>query len=140
MRTHIDLNRANFPDNLPEFITADRRLAPRYAVSLPVRVMAIGGRKLNSNGQTQDIGACGIRFIVPAQLPVGDPIEYAVTLPVYCLAARIRGVGKVLRCDPIKTGNGEAFEVAASMEQHVLIPQKGIDTLSADVESLSRTL
>jgi hypothetical protein len=62
---------------------SERRRETRYRIELPLRLCwkAIGGEAREARSMTVDISRSGIQFIVPDQLPTGQPVELEVTVP-----------------------------------------------------------
>lgn len=80
----------------------EQRKNQRFELRLPFEITRPGpdGRV---TGETRNVSSCGVLFTSPAQVPVGESIEYLITLPKGPGTrgnVRIRCVGKVLREDP----------------------------------------
>ena len=107
--------------------TEEQRRAQRCSVRLPLRIIAADGRAVNCIGQTRDMGAGGVRFIVPAELPPGTVIDYVVTLSTYSPAAHIRCTGEVLRCAESVEAPNPSYELAATMRRYNFVPQAQVE-------------
>lgn len=90
------------------------RRSPRHIITLPLRVASVDGLPAVSVGETRDIGAGGVGFVVPLELPVGKSIAYEITLSTCGAGARIRCAGTILRCER----RGEAWKIAATMARY----------------------
>jgi len=109
----------------------EKRTTPGFKISLAVQIVAIdnqpvswnGQIPVNWDGQTKDIGAGGVRFVSPRALPVGNTVDYVVTLSDNDPPARVYCVGRVLRCE--KKEN--AWETAATMNRYVFIRPGALD-------------
>ena len=104
---------------VPKDANAEKRSAQRHKLSLPMRIVAVGGDAVDWIGETRDIGAGGVRFVMPFQLLAGTRVEYIVTLSSYHPAAEIRCAGSILRCAKRGAGrNGESWEAAVTMDRY----------------------
>jgi hypothetical protein len=113
------------------------RHARRYPVIVPFRVAASGRDVVNWFGQTRYIGTCGVAFVIPRRLPIGQTIEYVVTLASCCPASEIYRIGTVLRC--ARKYGDYWYETAATAERCVLFSSEGTGPLS-DGELLVRAI
>jgi hypothetical protein len=98
-------------------VKQEQRITPRFKVSLSAHIVGIDNRPVSWKGETIDIGAGGVRFILPHELPVGNTIDYVITLSDNEPPARICCVGNVLRCE--KKEN--SWEAAATMARYVFV-------------------
>jgi hypothetical protein len=94
----------------------EQRKHQRFELRLPFEVVRNGpGSKLR--GETRNVSSAGVLFTADTQLPLGESIEYLITLPRTPGArkdVRLRCVGKVLRED-----SQSAF--AASLERYEFV-------------------
>jgi len=91
----------------------EQRKHQRFELRLPFEVVR-NGSPVIVRGQTKNLSSAGVLFIAESQLPLGESIEYLITLPRTPGArkdVRLRCVGKVLREDA-----ESAF--AASLERY----------------------
>lgn len=107
------------------------RQTNRYNMSLPVRIVAADGQELDWIGHTIDIGAGGVRFMVPGELPVGKTVEYIITLSEYNPVSLIRCTGSILRSVKKDEAGHLCFETAATMERYAFVQPEGKDLAAA---------
>ena len=91
----------------------EQRKHQRFELRLPFEIVRIGSR-LKVRGETRNVSSAGVLFTSDSQLPLGESIEYLITLPRTPGTrkdVRLRCVGKVLRED-----SESAF--AASLERY----------------------
>jgi len=106
-------------------MSQEKRRAPRLPIALPIRVVGISGQACACVGHTRDIGAGGVSFYLSTEIPVGENIDYEITLSSNGLAARIRCTGRVLRC----VQSGETCTIAVTMERYSFIrPESDVAT------------
>ena len=79
----------------------DQRRNQRFNLRLPVQLIRSGSRPLGGAGETRNVSSCGVLFSGAAEVTVGQPIEYQITLPGGNLSTEVqlRCVGKVVRRD-----------------------------------------
>jgi hypothetical protein len=100
----------------------DQRRAHRYRLQLPLRIVQLGGQKVNRIEKTRDISSSGVSFLSPTNVEVGGRIEYLITLSVSNPSVRIRCLGKVLRSSPPSVqDSSKEFEVAVTMERYQFV-------------------
>jgi hypothetical protein len=95
----------------------DQRKAIRFDLKLPVELIRTGAAPEPRIAETRNMSSNGILFIADVAVPVGEIIEYFVTLPVARATqrpVRLRCVGKVVRHDG---GNG----MAATLERYEFV-------------------
>jgi hypothetical protein len=91
----------------------EQRKHQRFELRLPFEVVQ-NGSPSKVRGETRNVSSAGVLFTSDSQLPLGESIEYLITLPRTPGArkdVRLRCVGKVLREDA-----QSAF--AASLERY----------------------
>ena len=93
-------------------VSTDRRLMPRYNVSLPI---AAGDVK----GTTRNLGVTGVSFVAPANFPVDQAISFSITLSPEPTGLTMNCHGVVKRTTRIKDGQ---FEIVATIETLDLQP------------------
>lgn len=74
----------------------------------------------SASGRTKNMSSLGVLFVTNAQVGLGDPIEFLVTLPPQgesLIGVRLRCLGKVVRLVP-ETDNGHHLGVAATVERY----------------------
>jgi hypothetical protein len=79
----------------------EQRKHQRFELRLPFEVVR-NGSPLNVRGQTKNLSSAGVLFTADGLLPLGESIEYLITLPRtpgMRKDVRLRCVGKILRED-----------------------------------------
>ncbi|MCU1336029.1 MAG: type pilus assembly PilZ [Bryobacterales bacterium] len=79
----------------------EQRKHQRFELRLPFEVVR-NGSVLKVRGETRNVSSAGVLFTSESQLPLGESIEYVITLPRTPgnrKEVRLRCVGKVLRED-----------------------------------------
>ena len=76
----------------------DMQSAMRFPIKLPVSVKSKSGQ---SAAETQNISANGVLFEVDADMPVGSPVDFTISLPADVVGApedvRVDCRGRVVR-------------------------------------------
>ena len=91
----------------------EQRKHQRFDLRLPFEVVR-NGSPMRVRGETKNLSSAGVLFTAESQLPLGESIEYLITLPRTPGTrrdVRLRCVGKVIREDA-----ESAF--AASLERY----------------------
>jgi hypothetical protein len=83
----------------------DQRRNQRFDLRLPLQILRSGSRPLAGAGETRNLSSCGVLFSGVADVSIGQPIEYTITLPTGGIAGEVqlRCVGKVVRREPNAT-------------------------------------
>jgi hypothetical protein len=79
----------------------EQRKHQRFELRLPFEVVC-NGSPLIVRGETRNLSSAGVLFTAEGELPLGESIEYQITLPRTPGArkdVRLRCVGKILRED-----------------------------------------
>ena len=79
----------------------EQRKHQRFELRLPFEIVRNGSHS-KVRGETRNVSSAGVLFASESQLPLGEPIEYLITLPRTPGArkdVRLRCVGTVLRED-----------------------------------------
>ena len=79
----------------------EQRKHQRFELRLPFEVVR-NGSPLNVRGETKNVSSAGVLFTAESELPLGESIEYLITLPRTPGTrkdVRLRCVGKLLRED-----------------------------------------
>ncbi|HEX7190101.1 MAG TPA: PilZ domain-containing protein [Thermoanaerobaculia bacterium] len=84
----------------------ERRLEPRYALSVPIRVGAVEATTIN-------VSLSGVAFKSPVPFPVSEPIAFSVLLRSPFAPVQMDCRGIVTRADP----EDGCFLVAATIDQ-----------------------
>lgn len=98
----------------------------RFELRLPMELLRSGAQKLNSVTETRNVSSSGVLFGSEAQLPVGEAIEYLLTLPGASKGApkvRLRCFGTIIRLETSTRRNArqKPFEVAATLERYEFV-------------------
>jgi hypothetical protein len=78
----------------------EQRRSRRFELKLPVEVVRAGALLMRKAGETRNVSSTGVLMTTEELVPVGESIEYLITLPVMGdgdHAVRLRCVGKVVR-------------------------------------------
>ena len=77
----------------------EQRKARRFELRLPFELVRSGSQPTSQVGETRNLSSMGVLFAAEAQVSIGDPVEYLITLPTAAEAdrVRIRCLGKVVR-------------------------------------------
>jgi hypothetical protein len=99
----------------------DQRKAIRFELKLPLELIRAGAAPEPRIAETRNMSSNGVLFIADIAVPVGETIEYFITLPVGQAAqqVRLRCIGKVVRHDG---SNG----VAATLERYEFVRDQAI--------------
>jgi hypothetical protein len=101
---------------------SDRREARRFAMTLPVRVMAHDSNSPELRANTRDVSYRGLYFLTEARFEDGSEIDFILTLPQQMISAgdvNIRCHGKVVRVEA--TDNGKTG-IAARIDRYEFVP------------------
>ena len=91
-------------ENLSRRVVKDmteQRKHQRFELRLPFEVVR-NGSPISVRGETMNLSSAGVLFTAEGELPLGESIEYLITLPRspgMLKEVRLRCVGKVLRED-----------------------------------------
>jgi hypothetical protein len=98
------------------FDVTDQRKAIRFDLKLPVELIRSGVAPEPRIAETRNMSSNGVLFIADVAVPVGETIEYFITLPVGQAPrqVRLRCMGKVVRHDG---SNG----TAATLERYEFV-------------------
>jgi hypothetical protein len=99
----------------------EQRKTQRFNLRLPIRLIRMGGEEIGSESETRNISSAGVLFRSDRALPVGEALEYALTLPTGGRSGlRLHCVGKVVR---LVRGAGQdgSVETAATLERYEFV-------------------
>jgi hypothetical protein len=106
----------------------EQRRSKRFDLRLPIELTRMGADLLDKRTETRNVGSGGVLFVSESQLPVGEPIEYTITLPAGAkdiARVKLRCIGTVVRLEarPKRvTKDGEIpFNVAATLERYEFV-------------------
>jgi PilZ domain len=83
-------------------LVIEQRKSKRFDLRLPLELVRAGAVPLGSAGETRNLSSSGVLFSANADIAVGDPIEYFITLPPSGDGnneVRLRCMGKIIRQD-----------------------------------------
>jgi hypothetical protein len=101
----------------------EQRKHQRFELRLPFEVVRSGSPG-TVRGETKNLSSAGVLFTAEGQLPLGEVIEYLITLPRTPGTrkdVRLRCVGKIIREDSVES----AF--AASLERYEFLRDAAAD-------------
>jgi PilZ domain len=101
---------------------SERRVARRFTMSLPLKVLPREPRSSELRTQTRDVSYQGLYFLAETQFDVGSEIEFVITLPHQVAQTGdvdIRCRGQIVRVEPASEG---LLGVAARIERYEFLP------------------
>jgi hypothetical protein len=103
-------------------LVKDQRKTQRFDLRLPFELVRSGATNLKLTGETRNLSSGGVLFTADADVQVGQPIEFLITLPTGSeqKAVRLRCMGKVVRLDRAKSAS-----VAATVERFEFLRSEG---------------
>ncbi|HAX42026.1 MAG: PilZ domain-containing protein [Bryobacteraceae bacterium] len=96
----------------------DQRRSRRYELRLPVEVTRAGSQRVSVAGETCNVSSAGVLIKdPPAQVEVGQPVEYLIDLPTgrQMGGVRLRCMGTVVRLDE------DQQTLAATLERYEFV-------------------
>src|SRR5688572_976223 len=105
----------------------DHRKTQRFELKLPIELVRTGGARLSKVSETRNVSSSGVLFLSELQLPIGDPIEYVLTLPTgkEPLKVQLHCVGTVIRMEAREQrtprDQERPFNVAATLDRYEFI-------------------
>ncbi len=105
---------------------AEQRKSKRFDLRLLIELVRTGGEPLNRVTETRNVSSGGVLFDCESQLPVGEPIEYFLTLPTSSKDGnnvRLHCMGTVIRLESSQKRNRteKPFHVAATLERYEFV-------------------
>jgi c-di-GMP-binding flagellar brake protein YcgR len=101
---------------------ADRRVARRFTMSLPLRVLSTEPPSSELRTQTRDVSYQGLYFLAETSFEVGREIEFVLTLPQQVSQngdVDIRCRGQIVRVEAASHGQ---VGVAAKIDRYEFLP------------------
>ena len=95
----------------------EQRKARRFDLKLPFELIRSGSAPLSERGETKNLRSAGVLFQSEADLHVGEPVEYVITLPTSPAQGekvRLHCIGKVVRF-------AKKAEIAATLERYEFV-------------------
>jgi len=105
---------------------SERRRSRRYDIALPVEVRTpvAGGPARETRGETKDISARGLYFVIDQDLTPGSELEFTLVLPREITGESevlVRAQGRVIRVIPQTDGGANRIGVAAMIEKYEMV-------------------
>ena len=110
---------------------SERRVARRFTMSLPLRVLAREPRNSELRVQTRDVSYQGLYFLAEEPFEVGSEIEFVITLPQQIAQTGdvdIRCRGLIVRVESVSEGR---LGVAAKIDRYEFLPATAADAAVA---------
>lgn len=98
----------------------DQRKNQRFNLRLPFELVRSGAHPIGKVGETRNLSSTGVLFTTDAEIQVGEPIEFLITLPTNAEGkeVRLKCMGKVVRFDHSHTREPRKTPaVAATLER-----------------------
>jgi PilZ domain len=95
----------------------EQRKARRFDLKLPFELIRSGSEPLSQHGETKNLSSAGVLFQSEADLHIGEPVEYLITLPTSPgegERVRLHCIGKVVRF-------ARKAEIAATLERYEFV-------------------
>lgn len=105
----------------------DQRKSKRFELRLPIELIRSGASSIGKVTETRNLSSGGVLFASESQLPVGEQIEYFITLPTSRAArsVRLHCLGTVLRLESSEARTlrekERPFNVAATLERYEFV-------------------
>ncbi|MCC7235350.1 MAG: PilZ domain-containing protein [Bryobacterales bacterium] len=105
---------------------ADQRKSKRFDLRLHIELIRTGNEPINRVTETRNVSSGGVLFDSESQFPVGDPIEYFLTLPTNGKEGnnvRLHCMGTIIRTESSQKRNrkDKPFHVAATLERYEFV-------------------
>jgi hypothetical protein len=101
---------------------AERRIARRYDLSLPVFIRVPAERTADSQqGKTRDVSTRGLYFVVDEKMESGSQLDITLTIPAeitHGSEVLIRALGRVVRVERRMEDGNVRMGVAAVIERY----------------------
>jgi hypothetical protein len=95
----------------------EQRKARRFDLKLPFELIRSGSESPSQRGETKNLSSAGVLFQSEADLNIGEPVEYLITLPTAPSDGenvRLHCIGKVVRF-------ARKAEIAATLERYEFV-------------------
>ena len=106
----------------------DQRKSKRFELRLPIELVRSGAAEIGKITETRNVSSGGVLFASESQLPVGERIEYVITLPTGRTngGVRIHCLGTIIRLETKPTARTarereRPFNVAATLERYEFV-------------------
>jgi len=103
----------------------ERRRSQRFDLSLPVKILRLGGREVELGGETRNVSSAGALFAVEGETPPkGSAVEFLVTLNTASSGSeiptvRLRCRGRITRS--IQGASASDENVAATIDRYQFV-------------------
>ena len=101
---------------------SERRIARRFLMTLPLRVLPREAQNQELRAQTRDVSYRGLYFLADASFEVGSEFEFVLTLPQQMSQSGdvdIRCCGQVVRVESSSNGR---LGIAAKIQRYEFVP------------------
>lgn len=100
----------------------EQRKTHRYDLKLPFELIRTGSKHVGKTGETRNLSSGGVLFTTDADVAVGQPIEFVITLQTGedGSSVQLRCVGKVVRIER-RHDSSKPPTVAATVERFEFI-------------------
>jgi PilZ domain-containing protein len=99
----------------------DQRRNQRFNLRLPFELVRLGAQHICRTGETRNLSSSGVLFTADAEVHVGEPIEFLISLPT---GATLKCLGKVVRLHPSGARETRKPTVAATVERCEFVRSK----------------
>ncbi len=106
----------------------EQRKTKRFDLRLPFALVRTGASSIGKVTETRNLSSGGVLFASESQLPVGEQIEYFITLPTgrTTEGVRLHCLGTIVRLEPCPAAQTarekeRRFNVAATMERYEFV-------------------
>jgi len=95
----------------------EQRKARRFDLKLPFELIRSGSEPLSRHGETKNLSSAGVLFQSEADLHIGEPVEYVITLQLRHPTGSAFGyIASAKWCDL-----PEKAEIAATLERYEFV-------------------
>ncbi len=99
----------------------DQRKHKRFDMRLAIELIRAGRQELGTAAETRNLSSRGVLFTSPAEMNVGESIEFAIKLPTGG-GTLLRCIGKVVRQEKKAVRDeSDFFHIAATMERYEFV-------------------
>ena len=103
----------------------EQRKSKRFELKLPFELVRCGSSPIGKSGETRNLSSSGVLFTADADMHVGQPIEYMITLPGNPASrgeVRLRCLGTVTRLDEMEFApERPVTTIAATLERYEFV-------------------
>jgi hypothetical protein len=107
---------------------SEQRKSQRFELRLPIQLLRSGSSTLGHFTETRNLSSGGVLFSCESQLPVGEPIEYTITLPTGKdpNGVKLHCVGTIIRLETrpprmLSPDRERTFSIAATLERYEFV-------------------